>query len=98
VPGVDGGGAHRAPWVGHEDLGSSEELVPRNPVANVKRLKVGTDTVSTGLDKNELAALIRVAESDSPRSLALVLLLGLNGLRISEALGCDVTDIDTNHT
>jgi integrase/recombinase XerD len=33
----------------------------RNPVANVKRPKVGTDTVSTGLDKDELAALVRVA-------------------------------------
>jgi len=69
--------------------------VTRNPVANVRRPKVGTDTVSTGLDKDELAALIRAAATDSPRSLALVLLLGLNGLRISEALGSDVTDLTT---
>jgi len=73
----------------------AEDVVARNPVANVKRPKVGTDTVSTGLDKDELAALIRVADADSPRSLALVLLLGLNGLRISEALGADVEDIGT---
>ena len=72
-----------------------EDAVARNPVANVKRPKVGTDTVSTGLDKKELAALIRVAEADSPRSLALVLLLGLNGLRISEALGAGVEDLGT---
>ena len=72
-----------------------EDAVARNPVANVMRPKVGTDTVSTGLDKKELSALIRVAEGDSPRSLALVLLLGLNGLRITEALGSDVTDLGT---
>ncbi len=73
----------------------AEDVVARNPVAKVRRPKVGTDTVSTGLDKEELAALIKCAEADNARSLALVLLLGLNGLRISEALGADVTDLDT---
>jgi site-specific recombinase XerD len=73
----------------------AEDVMARNPVANVKRPKVGIDTVSTGLDKNELVALIRAAEADGPRSLALVLLLGLNGLRVSEALGADVTDLGT---
>ena len=72
-----------------------EEAVARNPVANVKRPKVGTDTVSTGLDRDELTALIQVSGADSPRSLALVLLLGLNGLRISEVLGADVKDLGT---
>jgi len=42
-----------------------------------------------------LAVLITAAESDSARSLALVLLLGLNGLRVSEALGADVEDLTT---
>jgi site-specific recombinase XerD len=64
-------------------------------VANVKRPKVGTDTVSTGLDKDELAALVGAARADSPRSHALVLLLGLNGLRVSEVLGADVADLGT---
>jgi integrase/recombinase XerD len=72
-----------------------EEVIARNPVANVKRPKVGTDTVSTGLDRDELLSLIEVARQDSPRSLAMVLLLGLNGLRVSEALGADVGDLDT---
>lgn len=71
----------------------AEDVVARNPVANVKRPKVGTHTVSTGLDKDELSALIKAAEADGPRSHALVLLLGLNGLRVSEALGTDVTDL-----
>ena len=73
----------------------NEDAIARNPVTAVRRPKVGTDTVSTGLDRDELAALVHAAEADSPRSLTVVLLLGLNGLRISEALGADVTDLDT---
>jgi site-specific recombinase XerD len=73
----------------------AEDAIARNPVANVKRPKVGSDTVSTGLDQEELSALIRAAGADSPRSHALVLLLGLNGLRVSELLGADVDDLGT---
>ena len=36
---------------------------------------------------------MRAAEDDGPRSHALVCLLGLNGLRISEALAADVADL-----
>ena len=70
------------------------EVVSRNPLSPVKRPKVGTD-MSTGLDRDELGALISAARSDGPRSNALVLLLGLNGLRVSEALEADVTDLST---
>ena len=73
----------------------AKDVITRNPVAAVKRPRVGTDKVSTGVDKDELSALFRIAEADSPRSLALVLLLGLNGLRISEALSADVDDLGT---
>jgi len=62
-------------------------------VANVRRPKVGSHTVSTGFDKDQLSALIRVARADSPGALVLVLLLGLNGLRVSEALGADIDDL-----
>ncbi len=37
--------------------------------------------------------LIAAAANDSPRSLLLVLLLGLNGLRITEALSIDLADL-----
>ncbi len=75
----------------------TEDVVTRNPVAAIRRPKVGTDTTSTGLDKDELSALIAAAAADGPRSMALVLLLGLNGLRVTEALGVSVTDLDTEH-
>jgi integrase/recombinase XerD len=72
-----------------------EDVIGRNPVASVRRPKVGTDTVSTGLDREELSALIAAAASDGVRSHALVLLLALNGLRVSEALQADVGDLST---
>jgi integrase/recombinase XerD len=72
-----------------------EDAISRNPVTHVRRPKVGTDTVSTGLDADEMTALIHAAQADSLRSLALVLLLGMNGLRISEVLDADVDDLTT---
>ena len=50
-----------------------EDAITRNPVTHVRRPKVGTDTVSTGLDADELTALIHAAQADSLRSHALVL-------------------------
>ncbi len=72
-----------------------EDAIGRNPVTHVRRPKVGTDTVSTGLDADEMTALIHAAKADSARSHALVLLLGMNGLRISEVLEADVDDLTT---
>ena len=42
--------------------------------------------MSAGLDADEMTALIHAASADSPRFHALVLLPGMNGLRISEVL------------
>jgi integrase len=46
------------------------------------------------LDRNELGALLVQAGLGSPRDHALIALLALNGLRISEALGADIADLD----
>lgn len=73
----------------------SEDLVARNPVTHVRRPKVGTETTSTGLSVDELRALLAEAEADGPRTHCLVLLLGLNGLRISEALSTKVEDLSS---
>ena len=86
---------HLSALAGFYKYAVGEDVIARNPVANVQRPKVGTDTVSTGLDKDELAALIGAAQDDNPRSFALVLLLGFNGLRISEALGADIGDLSS---
>jgi site-specific recombinase XerD len=86
---------HLSTLAGFYKYAVGEDVIARNPVANIRRPKVGTDTVSTGLDRDELAALIGAAQEDNPRTFALVLLLGFNGLRISEALGADVEHLGT---
>ena len=48
---------------------------------------------AVGLDRNELGAFLVAAGLSSAQDHALCSLLALNGLRISEALGADVTDL-----
>jgi site-specific recombinase XerD len=71
-----------------------EGLLRRNPAANVRRPKVDHESRTLGLDRSELGALLVQAGLGTPRDHALIALLALNGLRISEALGADVTDLD----
>ncbi|HEV2071794.1 MAG TPA: tyrosine-type recombinase/integrase, partial [Acidimicrobiales bacterium] len=71
-----------------------EQLVDRNPALNVRRPKVDYESRTLGLDRNELGAFLVQAGLGSPRDHALASLLALNGLRISEALGADVEDLD----
>lgn len=71
----------------------AEEVLTRSPVEHVRRPKVGTDSQTTGLDRDEARRLLAAARADGPRSFALVSLLTHNGLRVSEALGADVEDL-----
>lgn len=66
------------------------QLLEHSPVANVRRPKVSDDSSTVGLTADELDRLLTAAEADGPRSTALISLLVYNGLRISEALGCDI--------
>src|SRR5260370_1285130 len=47
-------------------------------------------TIATALDRNELGALLVAAGLGSPAEHALISLLALNGLRVSEATGTDI--------
>ena len=71
-----------------------EGLSDRNPAANVRRPKVDYESRTQGLDRNELGALLVQAGLSSARDHALITLLAMNGLRISEALGVNVEDMD----
>ncbi len=71
-----------------------EALIERNPAVNVRRPKVDYESRTLGLDRNELGAFLVQAGLGSPRDHALASLLALNGLRISEALGADIDDLD----
>jgi hypothetical protein len=71
-----------------------EQLIDRNPALNVRRPKVDYESRTLGLDRNELGAFLVQAGLGSLRDHALTSLLALNGLRISEALGADIDDLD----
>ena len=71
-----------------------EGVLSRNPAANVRRPKVDHESRTLGFDRNELGALLVQAGLDSARDHALISLLALNGLRVSEALNADIEDLD----
>ncbi len=72
-----------------------EGLLERNPAANVRRPKVDCESRTLGLDRNELGALLVQAGLGDLRDGALITLLALNGLRISEALNANIDDLST---
>lgn len=71
-----------------------EALVDRNPAAYVRRPKIDYESHTLGLDRNELGAFMVEAGLCGGRDHALMCLLALNGLRISEALGADIGNLD----
>lgn len=64
-----------------------------SPVARVRRPRVGQDSPTLALERSELGRLLDAAEAAGARDHALVCLLALNGLRVSEACGADVADL-----
>ena len=67
-----------------------EELLERSPAAHVRRPRVDYESHAAALDRNEFGALLVAAGLGPPTEHALVSLLALNGLRVSEATGADV--------
>lgn len=67
-----------------------EGLLERTPAAHVRRPRLDYESHATGLDRNEVGALLVAAGLASAREHALVSLLAINGLRVSEALGADI--------
>jgi site-specific recombinase XerD len=68
-----------------------EELLEHSPAAHVRRPRLDYESPATALDRNELGSLLVAAGLGSASEHALISLLALNGLRISEALGADIT-------
>ena len=67
-----------------------EELLDHSPAAHVRRPRVDYESHAVALDRNELGALLVAAGLGSPAEYALISLLALNGLRVSEATGADI--------
>ena len=70
-----------------------EDLLEHSPAAHVRRPRLDYDSHVVGLDRNEVGALLVAAGLGTAAEHALISLLAINGLRISEALGADVDDL-----
>jgi integrase/recombinase XerD len=67
-----------------------EELLDHSPAAHVRRPRLDYASHATGLDRNELGVLLVAAGLGEPAEHALISLLALNGLRVSEATGANI--------
>ena len=67
-----------------------EELLDHSPAAHVRRPRVDYESHAVALDRNELGALLVAAGLGAPAENALISLLALKGLRVSEATGADI--------
>ncbi len=67
-----------------------EGLIPTSPAVHVRRPRLDYESHETGLDRNEVDAMLVAAGLANPRDHALISLLALNGLRVSEATGADI--------
>ena len=72
---------------------TDEELLGRNPAANVRRPKISQESTTLGLDRQELGQFLVEAGLAGGRDHALACLLGLNGLRVSEACNANIDNL-----
>ena len=70
-----------------------EELLDHSPAAYVRRPRMDYESHAVAMDRNELGALLVAAGLGPPLEHALISLLALNGLRVSEATGADVEQL-----
>jgi len=67
-----------------------EELLEHSPAVHVRRPRLDYESHAIGLDRNEVGSLLVAAGLGAPNEHALISLLAINGLRISEALGANI--------
>ena len=67
-----------------------EELLDHSPAAHVRRPRLDYESHAVALDRNELGALLVAAGLGASAEHALISLLALNGLRVSEATAADI--------
>ena len=68
-------------------------FMTESPAEHVRRPKVDTDSTTLGLDRMELGAVVAQAAAAGPVDHALACLLGLLGLRVSEACRIDIENL-----
>ena len=67
-----------------------EDLLDHSPAAHLRRPRLDYESHATALDRNELGALLVAAGLGPLGEHALISLLALNGLRVSEATGAGI--------
>jgi site-specific recombinase XerD len=72
-----------------------EDLLANSPAAHVRRPRLDYESHAVGLDRNEIGAILVAAGLGTAAEHALISLLALNGLRVSEATGADIDDLGT---
>ena len=70
-----------------------EGIIEHSPAVHVRRPKLDYESHAIGLDRNELGAMLVAAGLAGARDHALISLLALNGLRVSEAIGALIEDL-----
>jgi len=72
-----------------------EDLLDHSPAVHVRRPWIDYESHATGLDRKEVGALLVAAGLGIPAEHALISLLALNGLRVSEATSADIEALGT---
>lgn len=75
---------------------TDQDLCAVVPTARIRRPQRTGESTTLGLARDELARLLATAEAEGPAAHALVCLLALNGLRISEVTGARSVDLDSD--
>ena len=73
-----------------------EERIDRNPIDVVRRPRRPNESTTVSLTRHELTDWLAAAEARGGSWWAAAMLLGLNGLRCSELIACDVTDVGSH--
>jgi len=76
--------------VGFYRYAEEEGLIAHSPAVHVRRPRIDYESHAIGLDRNEVGALLVAAGLGPAAEHALVSLLALNGLRVSEAMGANI--------
>ena len=76
--------------VGFYRYAEEEGVIEHSPAVHIRRPRIDYTSHVAHLDRNELGAILIAAGLSSARDHALVSLLALNGLRVSEALGANI--------
>src|SRR5213078_4623575 len=79
--------------VGFYRYAVEEDLLDHSPAAHVRRPRLDYESHATALDRNEIGVLLVAAGLGPPAEHALVSLLALNGLRVSEATGANIENL-----